>query len=74
MKRDKFIVSILAASAFPVSAKSSIENENSRTDKGFKVKAGEGRIHGHIKLKGVNSNILDMKIVIDKRTNYKSQN
>ena len=62
MKRDKFIVSILAASAFPVSAKSSIENENSRTDKGFKVKAGEGRIHGHIKLKGVNSNILDVKI------------
>lgn len=62
MKRDKFIVSILAASAFPVSAKSSIENENSRTDKGFKVKAGEGRIHGHIRLKGVNSNILDVKI------------
>lgn len=62
MKRKKFIVSILAASTFPVLAKSSIENENSRTDKGFKVKAGEGRIHGHIKLKGVNSNILDVKI------------
>ena len=53
---------MLAASAFPVSAKSSTENENSRTDKGFKVKAGEGRIHGHLKLKGVNSNILDVKI------------
>jgi quercetin dioxygenase-like cupin family protein len=62
MKRNKFIVSILAASAFPVSVKSSIKNENLRTDKGFKVKAGEGRIHGHIKLKGVNSNILDVKI------------
>lgn len=30
--------------------------------KGFKIKAGEGRIHGHIHLKGVNSNILDVKI------------
>ena len=33
-----------------------------RTDKGFKIPAGEGRIHGHIKLKGVNSNILDVKV------------
>jgi len=32
------------------------------TGKGFKVAAGEGRIHGHIQLKGVNSNILDLKI------------
>ena len=31
-------------------------------DKGFKINAGEGRIHGHLKLKGVNSNILDVKI------------
>ena len=30
--------------------------------KGFKINAGEGRIHGHIKLKGVNSNVLDVKI------------
>ena len=33
-----------------------------RTNKGFKAAAGEGRIHGHIKLKGVNSNVLDVKI------------
>lgn len=33
-----------------------------RADKGFKINSGEGRIHGHIKLKGVNSNILDVKI------------
>ena len=31
-------------------------------DKGFKIKAGEGRYHGHLKLKGVNSNIMDVKI------------
>ncbi len=33
-----------------------------KTNKGFVVKAGEGRTHGHIQLKGVNSNILDVKI------------
>jgi len=32
------------------------------TDKGFKINAGEGRIHGHLKLKGVNLNILDVKV------------
>jgi len=30
--------------------------------KGFKVSSGEGRKHGHIQLKGVNSNILDVKV------------
>lgn len=30
--------------------------------RGFKTNSGEGRIHGHIKLKGVNSNILDVKV------------
>lgn len=33
-----------------------------RDDKGFKVSSGEGRYHGHIQLKGVNSNILDVKV------------
>ena len=32
------------------------------TDKAFKVRAGDGRAHGHIKLIGVNSNLLDLKI------------
>ncbi len=62
MKRNKFIVSMLAAATFSVSAKSTNKKPNSRTDKGFKVKAGEGRIHGNIRLKGVNSNILNLKI------------
>ncbi|SOD99560.1 Cupin domain-containing protein [Spirosoma fluviale] len=31
-------------------------------NKGFKVSAGEGRKHGHLKLKGVNVNILDVKV------------
>lgn len=33
-----------------------------RASLGFKVSAGEGRLHGHIKLKGVNSNVLDVKV------------
>jgi quercetin dioxygenase-like cupin family protein len=60
MKRNKFILSILTTIAAPVIAFS--QTQTKRTDKGFKVNAGEGRIHGHIKLKGVNSNILDVKI------------
>jgi len=34
----------------------------SSAEKGFKIDAGTGRIHGHIQLKGVNSNILDLKV------------
>ncbi len=62
MKRNKFILSALAIAAAPFSIFSKNKNEKQRTDKGFKVNAGEGRLHGHIKLKGVNQNILDVKI------------
>jgi quercetin dioxygenase-like cupin family protein len=60
MKRNNFILSIIAIaiSPFSVFAKGVIES----IKKGFKINAGEGRIHGHIKLKSVNSNILDLKI------------
>lgn len=30
--------------------------------KGFKVNAGEGKWHGHLILKGVNSNVIDVKV------------
>ena len=33
-----------------------------RRDKAFKVNANEGRKHGHLELKGVNSNVLDVKV------------
>ena len=36
--------------------------EKPREGKGFKIKSGEGRYHGNIKLKGVNQNILDVKV------------
>lgn len=62
MKRNKFIASLLATSAISLTAKATDRKQSSRTDKGFKVKAGEGRIHGPIRLKGINSNILNLKI------------
>jgi len=48
--------------AFPFFAFASSKKAAPKTDEGFVVKAGEGKMHGHIKLKGVNSNILDVKV------------
>ena len=62
MRRNKFIASLLTLAATPQLIFSQIQNKLTRKEKGFKINAGEGRIHGHIKLKGVNANILDVKI------------
>jgi quercetin dioxygenase-like cupin family protein len=62
MKRNKFIASILTLAAIPLTSVAQLQKAFKRKIKGFKIAAGEGRIHGHIKLKGVNSNILDVKI------------
>lgn len=60
MKRGNFLGAIMAM--LPVAVWAKITGHVERTDKGFKTNAGEGRIHGHIKLKGVNANILDVKV------------
>mgnify|MGYP002664277890 CR=1 FL=1 len=65
MKRNSFLKLFLASCAINFSPQIMFsKNKKNFTgqEKGFKVKAGEGRIHGHIKLKGVNANILDLKI------------
>jgi quercetin dioxygenase-like cupin family protein len=62
MRRSKFIMSALAIAASPLIVNAKNKTKMERTAKGFKIPAGEGRIHGHIKLKGVNSNVLDVKI------------
>lgn len=49
-------------SSVPLTALASYKEKQTREDKGFKVRAGEGRTHGHIQLKGVNANILDLKV------------
>ncbi len=61
MKRGSFILTALTI--FPLTILGKIKiNLPMGTNKAFKVNADEGRIHGHIKLKGVNSNILDVKV------------
>lgn len=62
MKRNKFITSLLTFCAAPFSVFSKEPQKSEREGKAFKIPAGEGRIHGHIRLKGVNSNILDVKV------------
>ena len=62
MKRNKFIASVLTLATAPVFTLSQVSKAFTAKKKGFKISAGEGRIHGHIKLKGVNANVLDVKI------------
>lgn len=64
MKRNKFITSILTFAALPLTpfANGIKKYVQYRANNGFKIQAGEGRIHGHIKLKGLNENIMDVKI------------
>jgi quercetin dioxygenase-like cupin family protein len=49
-------------SMVPFTAFAGVKRSLVREDKGFKVDAGNGRIHGHIQLKGVNANVLDLKV------------
>jgi quercetin dioxygenase-like cupin family protein len=62
MKRQQFITTMLAAAALPLATNAKKKNWRRDGGKGFKINAGEGRLHGHIKLKGVNANVLDVKI------------
>lgn len=68
MKRNKFIALTIAAGSAPAFLFSKNKKQLTGPDKGFKISAGEGRVHGHIKLKGVNANILDLKISGDDTT------
>jgi len=61
MKRGKFILTAL--SIFPLTVFAKIKTTLfMRTDKGFKVNAGDARFGEHFKMKGVTLNILDIKI------------
>lgn len=62
MKRNRFIATILAVGFAPLAFGDQNQQNSPRLEKGFKIKKDEGRIHGHLKLKGVNSNILDLKV------------
>lgn len=60
MKRSKFIISLFAA--LPLISLAGVKAKVSGNKAGFTVAAGEGRRHGHIRLQGVNANVLDVKI------------
>jgi len=59
MQRNLFLWSL--SSLFPLR---SLARDGRFTDdrKGFKVPVGEGRYHGHLRLQGVNANVIDLKI------------
>lgn len=57
MQRRRFLRASLAA--LPLVA---VPTPDERNTKGFKASAGEGRFHGHLRLKGVNQNVLDVKV------------
>ena len=62
MKKKSFFATVFSMMIVPLFGKIPSNNRWARADKGFKIAAGEGRIHGHIQLKGVNTNVLDVKI------------
>ena len=62
MQRKGFLVALFGIISLPLLSFYHLEKQLKRKDKGFKINAGEGRLHGHLRLKGVNSNILDVKI------------
>ena len=62
IKRKKFIAAALATVMLPLVGESFDFLNHAEVGKGFKINKGEGRLHGHIKLKGVNANILDVKV------------
>jgi quercetin dioxygenase-like cupin family protein len=48
--------------AAPLAACAQTKKITAEKGRAFKAAAGEGRIHGHLRLKGVNENILDLKV------------
>ena len=62
MKRNNFIIFALAFIVAPFTGISQTIPGAGQPGRGFKANAGEGRLHGHIKLKGINANVLDVKI------------
>lgn len=61
MKRSTFITMTVAAVSLPAREFATIPNLFQKA-KPFKTKAGEGHLYGHLKLRGINQNILDNKV------------
>jgi quercetin dioxygenase-like cupin family protein len=62
MERKRFLSGMLALTIAPAALRIQDQMSSGAESKGFKIESGEGRIHGHLILKGVNANILDLKV------------
>ncbi len=62
MKRISFLTIIGSIFAVTESIYANKNKVLQKIGKGFKINKNEGRIHGHMQLKGVNANVLDVKI------------
>lgn len=62
MNRNTFLGSLTAAWVLTSVTFHKAYGWAASISKAFKASAGEGRKHGHIQLKGVNANILDVKV------------
>jgi quercetin dioxygenase-like cupin family protein len=62
MERKRFIASMLAFATAPMAFGIQYQTGRTSDNYGFKIGSGQGRKYGHLKLKGVNENILDLKV------------
>lgn len=62
MKRSKFLAMTSFALGLPLIGLGRVKKFFRPRNGSFKAGAGEGRLHGHLRLKGVNSNVLDVKV------------
>jgi quercetin dioxygenase-like cupin family protein len=62
MQRKHFLTAAAIVATFPARLFAQLKTTTAFLLKPFKAAAGEGRKHGHLQLKGVNRNVLDVKI------------
>lgn len=62
MKRKQFVTSLVLGGMAPLTVISGPFTGYPRSDKGFLIKSGEARTDKSFKLRGVNSNIIDVKV------------
>jgi len=62
MERKRFLSGMLALTFAPAALRIQKQTAFKSDSKGFKIDSGVGRIYGHLNLKGVNANILDLKV------------
>ena len=62
MKRNRFLAALLLMTVAQQKLLAKSGMPVFRNEKGFRIAAGEGRIHGHIQLGGMNPGLIDVKV------------